>query len=99
MRNTPRFPWQFALSLASAALLLIGPAPATAQVAQNHAAMLERVDSLARQEADARLLSGIILVARGDRVISSAPTGSRTGNRSRRTARRLASASARSRRS
>lgn len=64
-----RFAWRRTLSLVSAASLLLGHAPAGAQASRDDAAMLGLVDSLARREADAGLLSGVILVARGDQVL------------------------------
>lgn len=67
--DTSGFPSRLAISLASAVSLLAGPAPARAQAPRDDATMLARIDSLARQEADARLLSGVILVARGNDVL------------------------------
>ncbi len=69
MLDAPRFPWCLALHLALAASQLGTPAMGTAQAALDDAAMLARVDSLAREEADAKLLSGILLIARGDQVV------------------------------
>ncbi|MEZ5293917.1 MAG: serine hydrolase domain-containing protein [Vicinamibacterales bacterium] len=50
------------------ALLLAMPA-LVAQGRPDDADLAARIDALVRQEADARLLSGVILVARGDRVL------------------------------
>ncbi|HJQ10535.1 MAG TPA: serine hydrolase domain-containing protein [Gemmatimonadaceae bacterium] len=53
-----------------AALLLILAAPAAlAQARPEDSALEFRVDSLVRQEANARLLSGVVLLARGDHVL------------------------------
>jgi CubicO group peptidase (beta-lactamase class C family) len=57
------------LRLSWGAALLLAPAPAHAQSQPEDSAVLARVDSIARQEAEARLLSGTILVARGNRVL------------------------------
>jgi CubicO group peptidase (beta-lactamase class C family) len=56
------------IALGLAALLVAAPSPSPAQAAVD-SATLARIDSLARREADAGLLSGIVLVARGDQVL------------------------------
>ena len=59
----------FALYLSSVAVA--SQDSGAAAVAQNNseAAPLARIDSLATGEAEAGLLSGVILVARGDRIL------------------------------
>jgi len=50
-------------------LLLLTASGTHAQSRPLDAALAARIDSLARSEANARLLSGIVLVARGDRIV------------------------------
>ena len=50
-------------------LFLVGATPLCAQSRQDGATLAARVDSLARREADAKLLSGVVLVARGDNIL------------------------------
>ena len=52
----------------SALLLLVCAAPSSAQV-RHRSGFESRIDSLIRREADARLLSGTVLVARGDHIV------------------------------
>ena len=66
LRNTASLPM---LSICSATLLMLGPSAALAQARADDATLATRIDSLIREEADARLFSGVFLLAHGDRVV------------------------------
>jgi CubicO group peptidase (beta-lactamase class C family) len=67
-RPSPRSRYTLCFSSTAVGFLLAASA-ATGQAGPDDPALLGRIDSLVRREADAGLLSGIILVAQGDRIL------------------------------
>lgn len=62
-------PFLFALCLSSVAAAAPRTGPSVAPPDEVDAALLQRIDAVAAAQADAGLLSGVVLVARGDRIL------------------------------